>query len=400
MQPLMERLNAQYKGPTNSTEYNKLRETLYFDIINLYDIAARNQTKIEANMDMLITENYFLQSRLIQLEKHINNINYMMEEGSKFLSNDFSSLANFRFNIPEEEIIENRVSIDTIHRIGTLPIRDSYNKIYLTDTKGEVFLPESFVVEVQEGTDLNDMSPVEDMAVYNAFDGDPSTFWLREKVVTDSSEEVYVQITCELPMNIINHTFINSIAVHPCPEFSASIVGIEYKSMAGAWHPIPTYPTVDEVMQEIPEATRDKFIFPKIEGTHLRITLKQPYWFTRDSNRVFMYGLRNVLVEYEEYYTTSASIITEFNLAPLGGSLEFDKIKYPISDINRQVSSSVDNLINHELYCDIGGSINTYQFDEVLIAGCSRVFIKSTLLPQPDRLTPVLKSIGIEFDIK
>ncbi len=394
MRPLLERLSNQYKGPASSDDYNNLRETLYFDILRLYDIAARNQVKINSNMNALMSENYFMQNKIRQLEDLLTNLELSLSSQGKvkYLRNTFNSGSNFSYDIPGVTIpADKRLKIDTLNGIGTLPVNASYNKIYLTDNHGEKFLPDSFVVEVEEGTSLENLEVIEDKSVYNAFDGKRLNFWFRRIKRDVSAQNIYSRITLKLPLNIVNNAFANSISIHPCPEFSMSLLSIEYKDIIGVWKPI-----LDD---EINELTKSKFIFSELEMTDVRITLKQPHWSEDNNERVFTYGLQSIEVAYEEYLNIDSSIISVFNLERFGSHVIFSRVNKPIVVLFDESIAS-DNVVSHNIYADFNETgiqevsfENTSDFDA---RNCSKVYVVTSVGPQGN-ITPTIKSIDIEF---
>ncbi|MFE0505485.1 hypothetical protein ACWF7H_26940 [Peribacillus butanolivorans] len=96
-----------------------------------------------------------------------------------------------------------------------------------------------------------------------------------EKNENECVTEVYGIIHVTIPQDISNKIYTNTLLLHPSPEYSMSVLDIQYKNQNGECHRIETYPTkqVDnkEVPVEIPEAGKLVFSFPKREITELQI---------------------------------------------------------------------------------------------------------------------------------
>ncbi|MFI8493157.1 hypothetical protein ACIGC1_09640 [Peribacillus butanolivorans] len=119
-----------------------------------------------------------------------------------------------------------------------------------------------------------------------------------EKNENECVTEVYGIIHVTIPQDISNNIYTNTL-LHPSPEYSMSVLDIQYKNQNGECRRIETYPTkqVDnkEVPVEITEAGKLVFSFHKRESTELQIKVKQPYWFRHDNKRVFLYGFQDIV---------------------------------------------------------------------------------------------------------
>ncbi|MEJ9228163.1 hypothetical protein LAV79_01335 [Peribacillus butanolivorans] len=118
--------------------------------------------------------------------------------------------------------------------------------------------------------------------------------------------------SCNNPSGYLQQYLHEYIATTSIPEYSMSVLDIQYKNQNGE------YPTkqVDntEVPVEITKAGKYIFFFPKREITELQIKVKQPYWFRHDNKRVFMYGFQDIIVENREYSQNTAEFVTKFSL--------------------------------------------------------------------------------------
>ncbi|MFE4426078.1 hypothetical protein ACFRH9_03140 [Peribacillus butanolivorans] len=103
----------------------------------------------------------------------------------------------------------------------------------------------------------------------------------ENECVTEVYGIIHVTIPQDISNNISNNIYTNTLLLHPSPEYSMSVLDIQYKDQNGEFRRIETYPTkqVDnkEVPVEITEAGELVFSFPKRKITELQIKVKQPY---------------------------------------------------------------------------------------------------------------------------
>lgn len=78
--------------------------------------------------------------------------------------------------------------------------------------------------------------------------------------------------------------------------------------------------------------------------------MKQPYWFTNNNKRIFMYGFQDIIVEYREYSQDTAEFVTKFSIEDTNRrftSVISPTVKDPIG-----CAFISDYTIDHELYFD------------------------------------------------
>ncbi|MCO0597254.1 hypothetical protein NGI46_07200 [Peribacillus butanolivorans] len=177
-----------------------------------------------------------------------------------------------------------------------------------------------------------------------------------EKNENECVTEVYGIIHVTIPQDISNNIYTNTLLLHPSPEYSMSVLDIQYKNQNGEWRRIETYPTKlvnnAEVPVEITEAGKLVFSFPKREITELQLKVKQPFWFRHDNKRVFMYGFQDIIVEYREYSQDTAEFVTKFSLE--GTDRRFTNVGSPNITTPVGCPTFNDYTAKHELYFDEG----------------------------------------------
>ncbi|WP_103656390.1 hypothetical protein, partial [Bacillus thuringiensis] len=293
------------------------------------------------NMDHILRENYFLQNRLKKLEGRVYELEKDYQNnsmvGESILTRSFyhaSNIISSNANSP--------VNVDTLHGIITPVVVRSHDKIAYKNDLGEYILPSNLEVNVYESSDVEPIDEetkqrkfyeVDSSGITKAFDGDKNSFWVRQSETNENKcvTEVYGLIHVKIPQNISNNIYTNTITLHPSPEYSMSVLDIQYKNQNGEWRRIETYPVKKvnntDVPEEIVEAGKLVFAFPRRQVTELQIKVKQPYWFKHDNKRIFMYGFQDIVVEYREYSQDTAEFTTKFSLE--GTDRRFTNVNTP-----------------------------------------------------------------------
>ncbi len=218
-----------------------------------------------------------------------------------------------------------------------------------------------------------------------------------EKNENECVTEVYGIIHVKIPKDISNNVYTNTLILHPSPEYSMSILDIQYKNQNGEWRRIETYPTKQAtntaVPEEIAEAGKLIFSFPKREVLELQIKVKQPYWFRNDNKRVFMYGFQDIIVEYREYSQDTAEFVTKFSLE--GTDRRFANVGAPRITTPIGTPPFNDYTAKHELYFDESLS-EKFEFSTDIFQPLQAVYVKTILKTAGDQV-PILREIELPY---
>lgn len=398
-----------HKGPSSSKEFNSLRNDIQTDITTLFDVINTYDTIIPQNMDHVLRENFFLQnrmnkmaSRIKELEQEKLNSNRTKEKVMNCSFYQAGNVSSINADKP--------VSLDTLHGYITPQPIKSVNKIYYKSSDGKHILPRNFemcayessnIEPIDEETNKRKYYQLSNQDLTNVFDGDKNTFWVRHAAFDQSKcvTEVYGLIHFKIPQNITNNVYTNTIILHPSPEYSMSILDIQYKNTNGEWRRIETYPVKEteegETPVEIKEASKTTFIFPRKEIEEVQIKVKQPYWFNHENQRIFMYGFQDIIVEYNEYTQDECEFVTKYSL--VGTDNRFSSIGNPKVIVPDGCIKNVSGLIHHELYFD-ENLTEQFDFASEIYQPVQEVYIKTTVQTTADYV-PVIKEIELPYRI-
>ncbi len=406
MLPLLNRYSEHYRGPANSYEYNQLRENIHFDITKLYNYAALNQARIYKNMDIIMTENYFLQNRLMELEQLLSDMEqYVSGEGNmRKLSATYGTHKQVRYSVEDVDLhipIAQRMFVDTLNRHASIPPNFTQSRTTVDDLAGNKAIPVGLQMFVYEGTSVEDLqtqmdnvNAIEDPTIYHAFDGKRNTFWAYTSTRDNDVSELYIAVHIKLTEIDV----INGIELHPFPEFALTLADVKYRNRAEPWTSVSTYPVEGEEQQEVHNATKTKFIFPTVYAGEILIYMKQPHYFIDNNQHIFMYGFQAIDVQHNEYSTEGASIISEYDLSQYG-NLTYNVVELPQVKASIGSISNIDSLLSHQLYYeDTGGNVWPGTFgSSIPIGDCQKVYVMTTMTPR-DNITPMIQSTQISFN--
>lgn len=406
MRPITLQNHNLNKGPSSSKEFNALRQSMQTDLSTLFAIANQNEAEIAQSMDHVLRENYFLQNRIELLQGQMKELAH-----DKRLNETDGESSLFRTFYHANNISSNEkrpVDVDTLHGTVSPMVVTSHNKVSYLNDIGEHILPSSLEIEAIESTDTSEINAetgdrdyyqIDTTGIYQALDGDKNTFWIREaEFSTDKCvTEVYGILNIKIPQEISNNVYTNTLTLHPSPEYAMSILDIQYKNQNGEWRRIETYPTIQSGNSEIPEEIKESgkivLSFPKRQIEEIQIKVKQPYWFTDDNKRIFMYGFQDIIVEYREYSQDAAEFVTAFSLE--GTDRRFSNVANP--KVKSPVGTSEPNqyTVSHELYFD-AGLTEQFEFATEIFQDLQKVYVK-TILKTTSNTVPILTEIELPY---
>ena len=412
MQPITQNNPNLHKGPSSSTDFNRLRNDIHHDLVALFDLANRHDEEIRRNMDVLIHENFFMQNRLIELENYIEKIeadtlNRQSGISRQTLVKSFHSLAGLFDGDPEKEAL-----VNTMYGCVTIPHSDVVSKIMHKADDGTVIVPESLQIELRESNNTREVDSatgirsdyvVDDDGVMLAFDGDKNSFWVHTSTFPEDSgvSEVYGNVHIKLPLDVLNNAHANTLTINPFPEYGLTIRDIIYKGHGEQWFRLETYPTEKaengmESPVEIKDASKLIFSFPKTEITELQIKFAQPYWFENEKQREFVYGFQEIELENRAYTRSEAEIVTEFSLE--GTTKRFYTIAEPVVQPVVGSAKDINDLVQHKLYYNKELS-NEFNFGNEIMANLQKIYIK-TIIRSQGGIVPMIKKLNLEYTFR
>lgn len=408
MQPISQSNPNVHKGPSSSVEFNRIQNSMHYDINALFDVANKHDQEIKQNMDVLIRENFFLQNKINDLSQKLEKIKVDMMYKAQGLSKQ--QMIKSMYTV--DDVVNSGTSqanLDTLYGVLTLPSASRTSKVSYQAEDRSVIVPNSLGLSLLESTDTQPLDTESGMRQYysvndrnltKAFDKNNNTFWVRTASFPDESNvsEVFGHLTITLPLNILNNVYVNTLTLHPYPEYSMTIADIWYKGYDGTRHRLLNYPTTkDNMNQDVPVAIKGSgklfFSFPKTEITEIQIFFSQPYWFSNEGNRDFTYGFQDIGVEYRDYSSTTAELVTEFSLE--GTGKRFYNIDRPVVVPAIGTEQEINDLVEHKLYYS-KALTSEFDFGNEILAPIQKVYVKTIIQGSGD-IVPVIKDIALDY---
>ncbi|HEY8541709.1 MAG TPA: hypothetical protein VIL29_04955 [Pseudothermotoga sp.] len=402
MQPISEKREAQFRGPSSSEDFNKWMDDNYYDLIQLFNFATEYGIEIPRNMEMLVVENITLQKKLNSLQSLIDNITKALTSENKVLYKSFASSVTFADSTDGINLEH-----DTDFGLLKIPHVQEISKIYLVDLNKQNFIPKTFQAKVYESVepidikeatiDLPDVAS-NDSNLLDMFDGDKSSFWLRKTIKDSSVSDVYFCIELDLPINIINHTRANILTIDPTPLSSITLLDIYYRTV-NDWQRLPSYPTKEIGGQiqpvEINDLGRMKFCFPTRDVVGVRIYCKQSNWFLENEMRNFYYGFRNIDVNYMAFRTETSKIRVAFDIPDQEKMFTSILSVKPIFSDGSIVGSDLFSV--YKIHYNLAGQDTEAKLGEQLPAGVQRVYVEIGLMLS-SQVSPLLSGLVMEYE--
>lgn len=412
MQPISQNNPNIYKGPSSSAEFNKLRNDMHYDLVRLFELANQNEEDLKSNMDVLVRENFFIQNKVVELEKLVEKIQQDLiykSDGQKKqrLIKSFHSLEGIA-----EGSVDKQPYINTVYGYLSTNASDVISKLSYKTEDGQVVIPESLEVRVFESSNTQALDTttgmpsyyeIEDDETHLAFDRNKNSFWVHTTAFPENSgtSEVYGILHIKLPLDTMNNVYANTLVLNPFPEYSMSIKDIQVKGQGEQWHRLANFPTEkDKDGQSVPlpieNAGKLTFSFPTAEITEVQIFLSQPYWFTSEGRREFVYGFQEIELEHRIANGGESEIISEFSLE--GTTKRFSTIDRPNVVPLLGTARDIDGLVEHKLYYN-KDMTNEFGFGNEIMAPIQKVYVRTTVRDTRD-VVPMIRQVNLDYTYK
>lgn len=412
MQPISQNNPNIYKGPSSSEEFNRLRNDIHYDLVKLFEMANGNDEDIRTNMDVLVRENFFMQNKVVELEKLVEKIQQDLiykSDGQKKqrLIKSFHSLEGISTGH-----IDKPAHLDTVYGYLSTTPSDTVSKLSYKTEDGQVVIPASLEVKVFESSNTQPVDTdtgmpsyyeIEDDKTFLAFDRNKNSFWVHTSSFPETSgaSEVYGIIHVKLPLDTMNNVYANTLVLNPFPEYSLQIRDIQVKGQGEQWQRLTNFPTEkDSGGQEVPLAIENAgkltFSFPKTEITEVQIFLTQPYWFANEGQREFVYGFQEIELEHRISNGGEAEIISEFSLE--GTTKRFSTIDRPRVQHLLGTEADIDDLVEHKLYYN-RDLTNEFSFGNEIMAPIQKVYVRTTLRDDGET-APMIRQVTLDYTYK
>lgn len=387
--PALRKNLVAFRDKNDSSRQNQFQEDVFFDLMQAFTDLNAQRTQIRDMMEVVTTENKFLQLRLRELQSQLAQLPILPDADGKYTATVFVS--NMRSEA--ETAGAQPLAIDALHGIATLPLAKDgrVSKVYLTDAlTGEPFVPETtgiLALPAADGIAITDTN------LRAALDGQDRTAWVRKvRYALDADvDQVEVTVTITLPENIISTRDVNTITIHPFPIQSVDVVNVEL-GLNDVWTQVPGF-TPRESSGPL------RLCFPARPVSQVRVTLRQRHWIEESGQKVFYLGAQEIGVFKESYGAPRAEFTVPISLKQGHSSYTIHSIT-PVFANQAALTGDVRALFSYALYTvnpDTGAV--TYAQDQLpAVVKQPRLLLKATLYADSQTgATPALEAVMVRY---
>lgn len=406
--------HAQFRGPTNSSDYNERIENLYKDLMVNANKVGLLEEDVRLFFQRIIKEHYSLAKIAEDLEARLDALE---ATDTRLTFGDPDAVDNDRFNSTEFAIsTDNRLFWDSQHNLFTLPKVEtsSFSKLKFQNSDGQYVIPSSFeaIANGYEGTADSVAATLDTSDVYNAVLQEIGTIWERNVIVAAPDPDGAVMtLHVRFPTDLVVNENTNCIVVHPFPVMGCDLLEVAYttqpnvslnssdnyqplnvdefyanNSSAIGWVP-PGGWSGDSILNCGPKA----FYFDPKTITGLRIKLRQKNYYVEDNKYIYSYGLSKLDARYEKFLDTGKFIV-RFD-APTGQTIS------DVSDVEPRIwnvaEADLPNLFSYRTIWETAYNSGVYTTTPVPLS--QRVWVEVTLAKTTNNGTPALSGLNIEY---
>jgi len=353
--PTFSPIEPEWRGNSSSADMNSNFEEILYDLNTIFEEASSQAVDLDELKSTIKHETDSLNERLYAVSGMIQSYQ-QSASGYKMFHEEFFRTANVVY--PANLSASDRCFIDTSFGIATLPISNSFSKVYTININtGEIYQSPNLEVQVTP-TDEAGSLRIDETSPLRAFNGNNQSFW--ERKVKFNRDYAKGDVTCNLEILLpsMSNPNVNSMYVMPYPEGTVDIEEITYNTLTAQDLVLPSFPTSGE-----DNATRKKYLFEDIQPVGFTLKFKQDNHGTEDDYKTFVYGAQEIGIEKVEYKTSGKvglkidlpdwdtgvfSTITSLTTLPMYDNIKCKVYIYPTEgdfDANVPLWSSVANAI-------------------------------------------------------
>lgn len=411
--PYLQLRPKQYRGPTNSDDYNSQNEELYKDITVLYNRANFSQAIVDEGYRQIIKNIYSMQRAMSDLEARMNALESIQNVASFF---DADQIENARFvGTPYEIAAVSQNNVDTTYGFITLPLvqTSSQSKIAFVGPNGSTIPPtlETKVVGIAGTADdvgvTIDTSQPEYAIVRSS-----GRIWERNVVaMTPNASGAQCYLYIKAPTDLFTTDKSNTILLNPFPSNGTDILEIAYTSeinfTLASSEQYNFFPAIHvsqaEAVGFVPPGSwgngddQDSYAPPRayyfdpVVITGLRIKLGQRDYIAENGRFIYSYGLSNIDLRYNKFLSTGKSLI-RFDAAE--GQTISDVVDLS-ADIWNVSEAEQSDVFSYRVIWETSYQSGVYTTNTVPLS--DRVWIEVTLNLTVNGATPSLSGITLHY---
>ena len=411
--PITQRRTVQFRGPTNSDDYNSQVEERFRDLVTLFNSynalgeaqeqPDRRTYKELLSLAMVITD---LTSRIEALEA---------DDTSTIPMGDFSCVDNDRFvGSPYEIQTVDELTAHAPYGFLSLPVvtASSGSALAFVDESNNIVVPETFEYRVVGDPDSADTvdAVIDSTGVELAVARRRGMVWERN-VIADSTDPQGASLTLyiKVPTDVFPGANLNALMLAPYPVFSVDILEVatttvpdvimddgdnyvpvnsrgiyEGDTSAIGWTPPGGWDG-----DEDERAGLRSYHFTPAPVTGIRIKLRARDYYVEGGKYVYTYGLNHLDAQYVKSLSSGRAMI-QVN-APTGGTIS------SVSDVQPQIfnviEAEIPDVFSYRVIWETG--VDSGIYTETPVSLSEKVWVEVTLNKASDGTNPTLSGLVV-----
>lgn len=416
--PYTEKYQSQFRGPADSEKFNKINESVYEDLVYLYNLAQEARADIDNGFSVSIKDLRGLSKEIEELKIDLKNAKEISQivlfSGNQIEDTD-------RFDGTSFEVLSSdRLYHDSRFKNYTLPrvLNSSISRLRYSDQDGATAIPPSLDMVVNpNGSSIESTGVVRTTLPYDAVIAEPGKVWERNVISDNPNAEAELDLMFMLPEDLSSTEYANVINLIPFPIYDVDLIGVYYTttvspnlSVGGtAWTPInvnsnqlnnadavgytpPGAWSGDEIIGCGPKS----FIFPSTKITALRFTIRQtnPYDASGDvsvDKYIYSYGMSMLDVRYDKFESEGKLI---YEITPNDGDT-ISSIDTVMPDIYNVGAGEVNGVFSYRVIWETSFDSGTYTTSPVPLS--NRVWLEVTLKKDSSGNLPALTGFSVSY---
>lgn len=333
LQPIFQPRKPVWRGNSSSKDMNLNFDEILYDLNTIFSEASSQAIELNELGSIMKHEIDAINERIQSVSGVL--VGYEISaSGYKMAHEEFYRANNIVY--PTSLPIGERCIADTEFGVVTLPIVNSYSKVYTTNINtGEIYQAADLLA-VSSALNEDGNVLVEETSTLRAFNGNNQSYW--ERKVRFDRDYVKNEVTCKLDITVpsVSSPNVNSFYIMPYPEGKLELSSITYDTTASQNLSLPTFPIAGEL-----SAIKKKYTFDDIQPIRFTLSFKQSSSAIEENFKTFTYGAQEIGLEKVDY-NSNGKIGIKFKLPDwdnfnyntitlIKTSPEYDNIYYKLS---------------------------------------------------------------------
>lgn len=412
----------QYRGPSDSEQYNQNSDDVYNDLVYLHNKANELSSDVKEGFSAAIKDLHGISREIEEIKTEMAAVK--AAAGSKIVSytgptmDDTLRFAATVYAVPAES----KLTLDTRFKQITLPkiVDSSVSKLKYAGLDGDVSVPPSLEMVVAPNAGSLDnagaATNVRTSLPYEAVIAEPGRVWERNIISTNPSGQVTMDLMVKLPTELTATPYSNVLEMIPFPVYGVDVLGIYY-SLDPAPSMTPSSPSwvalndnakysgVTKAIGYVPPGGWNgdaiitsppvSFVFPSKKITALKITLRQANAFNVASQAypryLYSYGLSYLDVRYDKFETEGKMI---FKITPKSGDT-ISSIQSVTPEIYNVTQAGLPDVFSYRVIWETAPNSGTYTLTPVPLS--QKVWLEVTLKKDVNENLPALTGFRVQY---